>query len=298
MYDLIIIGSGPAGIVAGIYAWRKKLKTLVLTKDFLGQAGLTGVIENWPGEKEISGPGLMNKFEDHLKNYDIEIKEEEVVSLRKKESFIIKTEKEEFKSRSAIISTGRKAKELKVAGEKEFIGKGVVYCTTCDAPLFKNKKVLVVGGGNAGFESAIELADHAKEVLIFEAFSQITADEFLQEKAEKRDIKVFKNRKIKEIKGNNFLEEIVYQSPGKEETMKVDGLFIQIGSVAITDFIKEDLVDFDERGDIKIDFKTCQTKTKGLFAAGDVTDIRDKQIVIATGEGAKAALSAYNYLKK
>ncbi len=298
MYDLIIIGSGPAGITAGIYASRKKLKVLVLTKDFLGQTGLTGVIENWPGEKEISGPGLMDKFEDHLKNHDIEINEEKVVSLRKKKSFIVKTEKEEFKSRSVIVSTGRKAKELNISGEKEFVGKGVVYCTTCDAPLFKDKKVVVVGGGNSGFESAIELTDHAKEVFLFESFSEVTADEFLQEKAEKRGVKVFKRRKIKEIKGSNFLEEIVYESSGREEIMKLDGLFIQIGSVAITDFIKEDLVDFDERGDIKIDFRTCQTKTKGLFAAGDVTNIRDKQIVIATGEGSKAALSVYNYLKR
>ncbi len=297
MYDLIIIGGGPAGITAGIYSARKKIKTLVLAKDFIGQTGLTGTIENWPGEKVISGPELMDKFESHLKEHDIEIKENRVISLSKEENFSVKTENENFKSRAVIIATGRKPKALNIPGEKEFVGKGVVYCTTCDAPLFKDKSVVVVGGGNSGLESAIELTSYTKEVSLFEASSTLSGDEFLQEKAEKEGVKIFANRKIREIRGDKFVNEILFKEQDKEERAEVEGVFIQIGSIPIADFIG-DLVDFNRDGEVMIDLKTCKTKTEGLFAAGDVTDIRDKQIVVATAEGAKAALSVYNYLKK
>jgi len=298
MYDLIIIGGGPAGITAGIYASRKKLKTLILTKDFIGQTGLTGTIENWPGEKSITGLELMNKFERHLKNYDVEIKEEEVISLEKDKDFSVKTKKEEFNSKAVIIATGRKARALNIPGEKEFVGKGVVYCTTCDAPLFKDKKVVVVGGGNAGLESAIELTDHTSEVFLFEAALRLSGDEFLQERAKEKGVEIFTNRKIKEIKGSSFVEEVIFDDSGEEGKMQIEGIFIQIGSIPITEFIGDDLVDFNQSGEVVVDSKTCKTKTDGLFAAGDVTDARDKQIVVATGEGTKASLSAYNYLKK
>lgn len=298
MYDLIIIGGGPAGIVAGIYGARKKLKTLILTKDFIGQAGLTGTIENWPGEKNITGPELMNKFESHLKNYDVEIKDEEVISLEKDKDFSVKTKEEEFNSKAVIIATGRKPRALNIPGENEFVGKGIVYCTTCDAPLFKDKKVIVVGGGNAGLESAIELTDHTNEVFLFEAASQLSGDEFLQEKAKEKGVKIFTNRKIKEIKGSNFVEEVLFEDSGEEEKMQVEGVFIQIGSIPINEFIADNLVDFNQSGEVVVDYQTCETKTGGLFAAGDVTNVRDKQIVVATGEGTKASLSAYNYLRK
>ncbi len=293
MYDVIIVGGGPAGATAGIYSARKNLKTLLITKDFVGQTGLTGIIENWPGEKEITGPELMSKFEKHLRSYSIDIKEEKVLSLEK--GFKIKTESEEYLSRSVIIVSGRKSRELGVPGEKDFIGKGVVYCTTCDAPLFKGKRVIVVGGGNAGFESAIELTDHAAEVLLFEVSPVITADEILQKKAKEKGVKVFKEREIKELRGSTFLEEVDYEESGKIETVKADGLFVQIGSLPISD-IARGLVEFNESGEI-ITNARCETKTRGLFAAGDVTDVPYKQIVIAAGEGAKAALSMYDYLK-
>ncbi len=297
MYDLIIIGGGPAGITAGIYAARKKLKTLVIARDFIGQTGITSNIENWPGEKSIMGPELMAKFENHLKNYNMEIKEEEVFSLEKSNDFFVKTKNNDFTSKAVIIATGRKAKSLNVVGEKDFIGKGVVYCTTCDAPLFRDKKVVVVGGGNAGIEAAIELTDHTDKVFLFEALSKLSGDEFLQEKAKEKGVKIFTERKIKKIEGNNFVKEILFESSKKENKMQVDGVFIQIGSNPITDFIKSNLVDFNKNGEIIVDSKNCRTKTEGLFAAGDVTDVRDKQIVVATGEGAKAALSVYSYLK-
>lgn len=297
MYDLIIIGGGPAGITAGIYAARKRLKTLIITKSFIGQVGVSGVIENWPGEKNITGPELIMKFEDHLRVQEINITEEEVVEVRKEDNFRIKTNDNNYISKSLIVATGRRPRQINVPGEKEYTGKGVVYCTTCDAPLFKNKKVVVVGGGNTGFEAAIELTDYTKEILLFEMSSKVSADEILQEQAKEKNIKIYTNYKITKITGDNFLKNIHFENSKKEEeAMEIDGLFVQIGSVPIANFI-EHLVDFNIEKEIIINPETCETKTKGLFAAGDVTSIKYKQIVTATGEGAKAALSTYNYLK-
>jgi thioredoxin-disulfide reductase len=300
MYDLIIIGGGPAGITAGIYALRKKIKTLIIAKDFIGQAGMAGVVENWPGEKEILGIELMMKLKDHLSVYNPEIKEEEVVSIQKEEnSFIVKTKKDKYFSKTVLLATGRKARRLNVLGEKEFLGKGVAYCTTCDAPLFQNKKVVVVGGGNAGFEGAIELTKYTKEVSLFEFSSNIVADEALQEKAQNAGVKVYTNYKIEEVMGSNFLERIKYKDliSGEIKEVEAEGLFVQIGSTAIVDFVK-DLVEIDKFGDIVINPNTYETKTEGLFAAGDVTNVKHKQIVIATGEGAKASLSVNDFLKQ
>ncbi len=297
MHDLIIIGGGPAGITAGIYASRKKIKTLLIAKNFIGQVGVSGMIENWPGEKNIIGPELMIKFEEHLRVQEIEIIEDEVVAIKKENNFIVTTNNNNYQSKSIIIASGRKPRELNIPGEKEYTGKGVVYCTTCDAPLFKNKKVIVVGGGNTGFESAIELTDYAKEVLLFEASSKFNADEILQEKSKMKNIKTYVNHKITKISGDNFLRKIYFEKDGKEQSMDVDGLFVQIGSIPITKFT-DNLVDFNKENEIIINPENCETKTPGLFAAGDVTNIKYKQIVTATGEGAKAALSTYDYLKK
>jgi len=299
MYDLIIVGGGPAGITAGIYASRKRLKALIITKDFIGQTGVSGEIENWPGEKSILGPELMAKFKDHLDEHEIEKVEEKVVLVEKEDVFTVKTEKSSYKGQAIIFAAGRKPREMQVPGEKDFVGKGVVYCTTCDAPLFKNKRVVVVGGGNAGFESAIELTRYTDEVSLFEYSSSFSADEFLQEKAKKEGVNLVRNVKAESIEGDSFVRKINYKNleTNKSESSDVEGVFVQIGSVPITDSVK-DLVELDKGGNIVIDHRSNQTKIKGFFAAGDVTNIKSKQIVIATGEGAKAALSAYDYLKE
>ncbi len=299
MYELIIIGGGPAGITAGIYAQRKKLKTLFLTKDFIGQAGLTSFIENWPGEKEIRGGELMEKFKEHLFSYNPEVKEERVVSLLKKDGlFEVKTEKNSFLSRAVIVATGRFPKKLNIPGEEDFVGKGVAYCTTCDAPLFQGKRVVVVGGGNAGLESAIELSDYAKEVTVLERFSKISGDEILQKKAKEKGISLFCDTEITKIEGNVLVEKIYFKNLKEEveEVKEAEGVFIQVGTIPKTDFLK-DLIDLNECGEIKIDAKTSETSIRGVFAAGDVTDVRDKQVVVAAGEGVKALLSAYKYIK-
>lgn len=299
MYDLIIIGGGPAGITAGVYAARKKLNTLIVSKNFIGQTGMAGVIENWPGEKKILGPELIFKFTDHLDEYEIEKKEEEVVSITKKEKFLIKTKTTEYFSSAVIIATGRRPRELGVVNEKEFIGRGVVYCTTCDAPLFKNKKVVVAGGGNAAFEAAIEMKSYTEDVSLFDLSDNFLADEILQEKAKEMKIKLFSSVKINQVEGKNFLEKIRYTDlkTNKEEIIEAEGLFIQIGSLPITGFLNN-FVDLDKDKNVVVDFNTQETNVAGVFAAGDVTNSIEKQIVIATGEGSKAALSAYRFLKK
>ncbi len=304
MYDLIVIGGGPAGITAGIYAARKRTKSLVVTKDFSGQTGRAVVVENWPGIKKTSGPELIAAFKEHLDDLNIEINEEEtVVSIVKKDdSFLIVTDKgKNLSSKAVIVSSGKNPRPLKVPGEKEFLGKGVVYCVTCDAPLFSGKTIAVVGGGNAGFETALEMAEkYSPKVYLLETALKVRADEILQEKVEKNEkIELITGAMLKEIKGDNFVKSAVYEdvSSGENKEIEVEGVFVEIGSIPAADFLKN-LVDCNEKGEIVTNHKTGETKTPGLFAAGDVTDIRDKQIVVATGEGAKAALSAYSYITK
>jgi thioredoxin-disulfide reductase len=303
IYDLIIVGGGPAGITAGIYALRQKLKTLMITKDFGGQMNRKVVkIENYPGFPEISGQELIEKFVSHLKKYPIEIEMKEVVEIKKeKDYFRVKTKNnKEFFSKTVIVASGANPRSLGVKGEKEFIGKGVSYCPLCDAPLFKNKVVAVIGGGNAGFEAAIFLAEYAKKVYILEFSNQIRADKENQERAKKTGkIEIILNAKVEEIKGENFVRALVYKDLVSQQLkeIQVDGIFVEIGNIPSTAFVK-DLVDFNERGEIIVEFETMATKTPGLFAAGDCNAGKHKQIITACGEGAKAALSAYDYLQK
>lgn len=295
IYDLIIIGGGPAGVTAGIYAVRQKLKALLLTKSFGGQIAHKAVeIENYPGFEKISSVELIERFENQVKSKDIEIKNEKVIKLSKEEFFNIFTEGGNvLQAKAVIIATGAEPRKLGVKGEAEFIGKGVSYCPACDGPLFSNKKVAVIGGGEAGFETALFLKRYASEVIILEKGDKPLASPEIQERAQKQGIKVIVKAEVKELKGNDFVEELWYN----DTSILVQGVFIQIGHVPDASFAKG-LVDFNEKGEIIADFETYETKTKGLFAAGDINNGRMKQIVIACGEGAQAALFAYNYLIK
>lgn len=300
-YELIIIGGGPAGITAGIYAARKKLNTLLLTKDFTGQVGKTGTIENWPGKYQISGPDLIESFKLHLKNFEIEVKEEEVKSVTKNGDFfeVLTLKNNNFRAKAVIAASGRNPRPLKVPGEEKFMAKGVSFCSLCDAPLFKDKTVVVVGGGNSGFETALDLAKYCPKIYILEFLPKVKADEIYQEKAKNTGkISVITNALVKEIKGKDFVESLVYgdKVSGQLNELFAEGVFVEIGSLPAAAFLG-DLVEFNQQGEIKIEPKTCAAKTPGFFAAGDVTDVKQKQIVIAVGEGAKAALSAYNYLE-
>jgi len=302
VYDLIIIGGGPAGITAGIYAARKKLKTLLLTKDFIGQAGKTSRVDNYSGFFGVSGQELMKKFEGHLKKFEIEIKkDEEVTKVEKKgEFFSVKAENSnEFKTKALIVATGRDPRPLEVPGEKEFIGRGVSYCSICDSVFFKDKAVAVIGGGNSGFEAALDLVKYAKRIFIFERSDKIMADEILQEQVKKeKSIEIHLNKEIKKIEGRDKVQAMVYQDlkTGKTFQVPIDGVFVQIGTIPATGFLKG-LCEFNEKDEIKVDFESCGTSTPGLFAAGDVNNGKWKQIIIAAGEGARAALAAYEYLQ-
>jgi thioredoxin-disulfide reductase len=302
-YDLIIIGGGPAGIAAGIYAVRQKLSTLLITKSFGGQIARKAVgIENYPGFEKISGLDLIRKFEKHLRKQKIDIERDGARKVEKiNGKFMVKTAgKNVFKAKAVIIASGADPRPLEVPGEKKFIGKGVSYCTTCDGPLFVDKEVAVIGGGNSGFEAAIFLSSWVKKVYLLESADHVRAEEAVQEKAEKTGkIEIITSAVLKKIEGKNFVESASYQDNKTKKifSLKVDGIFVEIGSQPATSFVKG-LVDFNQKDEITINPGTMQTKTTGLFAAGDVTDVVYKQIVIAAGEGAKAALSVSNYLFK
>ena len=303
LYDLIIVGGGPAGITAGIYSARQNLKTLLITKEFGGQVARKAVnIENYTGFEEISGSDLIQKFENHLKRQKIDIEINEVIKLKKeKDIFIVSTKDgKSFESKAAIVASGGDPRPLEVPGEKEFIGRGISYCAICDGAFFSEKTVAIIGGGNAGFETAIFLSNIVKKIYILEFCEKAIADAENQERVKKiGKVEVITNAVLKEIKGDQFVKSIIFQDRKSQElkNLEVEGVFIQIGNQPATSFVK-DLVEFNERDEIKIEIENFRTKTPGLFAAGDVNIGRYKQIVTACGEGAKAALAAYDYLQK
>lgn len=308
LYDLIIIGGGPAGITAGIYATRQKMNFLLITKNFGGQlARKTVPVENWPGNLKISGEQLIRNFEKHLRKYTIDIERDEVSKIKKitdasknNNYFLITTKsKNKFKAISVIIATGADPRPLEIPGEKEFLGKGVSYCPLCDGPIFSKKIVAVIGGGNSAMEAVLFLAKYVKKIYILEFGAKLSAFEDLQEKAKKTGkVEVITNASVKKIEGKNVVERLIYEETNikKENILKVNGVFVEIGNHPATSFVK-DLVEFSNRDEIKINPYTCETKTPGLFAAGDVTDVFPKQIVVAAGEGAKAAVNAYKYIQ-
>lgn len=303
MFDLIIIGAGPAGITAGIYAARKALKTLLIAKDFFGQAGAATRVENWPGELGISGVALMQKLEKHLREFPIEILSGQKVRILKVAeplSFEAESGSATFRAKAAIIATGAKPRVLGVAGEKELVGRGVSYCATCDAPFFKDKVVFVVGGGNSGVSTALEMAKFTKKVYLIDKQAEFFADPVLQIQAEKEGkIEILKETILQKIEGEKNVQAVVYKNlkTGKTFQQPADGVFVQIGATANTDFLGG-LLALNEKGEIKVDPASGATSLAGVFAAGDCTDAPYKQMITAAGQGAVAALSAYKYLGK
>jgi len=304
IYDLIIVGGGPAGITAGIYAGRQRMKTLLITKEFGGQmAKKSTEVCNYPGFPRISGMELIEKFVDHLKVQEsVEIKFNQVKQIEKENDiFIITTaESEKLQSKSVIIATGADPRPLEAIGEKEFIGKGVSYCVTCDGPIFKNKTIAIVGGGNAGLEAALFMINYANKIYVLECGPEIKADEINKSDVAKSDkIEIITNASVKEIKGEIMVNSLIYQDNISQEvkTLEVGGIFIEIGCQPATALVKG-LVDFSKRDEIMVEFETFTTKTPGLFSAGDNNSGPYKQIVTAAGEGCKTALAAYDYLRK
>ena len=303
MYDLIIIGAGPAGVSAAVYAARQQLKMLIISKDIGGQVAKKAVdIENYPGFSKISGPDLVDLYSQQLKANKLQVQYDEVIDIDKQDNKFLVTLKSEkiYQAISVIVTSGAESKKISVPGEEEFAGKGVSYCSLCDGPVFKDKIVAVVGGGNNGFESAIFLSNYVKKIYILEYSPQVKADKENQDLVSKhKNIEVITNAKILRIKGKTFVNSITYEDllSKKENTLQVDGVFVEIGYRPSTSFVK-DLVDLNEKDEIIFEPKTLETKTPGLFSAGDCNVSKYKQIVMASGEGAKAALSAYEYIKK
>lgn len=302
MYDLIIIGAGPAGLSAAIYAIRKKLRVLVLAQAIGGQTTEAHLVENYLGIPEILGMDLVEKFKAHAKKFDTEIKEGvNVNEIAKTDSdFLVKTNKGEFQAKILIIASGKKYRRLDVPGAKEFESKGITYCATCDAPLFKNKIVAVVGAGDAGQDAAWQLTQYAEKIYLINRYQELRGEDVVvQNKIKKHPkIEIIDDSYPVEIKGDKFVQALIYRQNGSagNKEIAVAGVFVEIGSVPASEYLK-DMVQLNEKGEIIIDLKNNMSSRAGIFAAGDVTNIAEKQMIIAAGEGAKAALSAYEYLK-
>lgn len=295
-YDVIIVGGGPAGITAAIYTARRALKTLVITKEPGGQVVKTPDIENYPGFDLIAGIDLAKKFIDQAKKFGAEIIYDEVIEIgEKKNQLFVKTDKEEFHPHALVLAFGKVPRKLHIAGEKEFSGRGVSYCGTCDAPFFKNKTVVVTGGGNSAFDTALLLARVAKKVYLIHRRDEFRAEDILIEKTKKnKKIEIITNANLKEIKGETVVKSVEVEVAGKIRQIETDGVFIEIGYIVEGGLIK-DFVKMDARNQIVVDKEQATSRT-GVFAAGDLTDSFYKQIVISAGEGAIAGLSAAKYV--
>jgi alkyl hydroperoxide reductase subunit F len=298
MYDLLIVGAGPAGITASVYAARKRMNFLVISKDIGGQTLYSWDIENYTGYQFITGPELVQKFKEHLDQFHVEVKEDEETTLLKKDGdkVIVETNKGKYEAKTAIIASGRKSRLLEVEGENEFRNKGVTYCATCDGPLFADMDVAVIGGGNSALESVLQLIKIAKKIYLVDIAPRLIADPIMIEKAESSPkVTIYNYTKVEKIYGDNFVQGLSIAHRGKTENLSVQGIFIEIGSIPSSDFVKD--VAKNEMGEIMINCRS-ETNVSGIFAAGDVTDVPAKQIVVACGEGAKAALRAFEYLSK
>lgn len=298
-YDLLIVGGGPAGLTAAIYATRRKLKTVLVSMTIGGQMALTNEIENYPGFDHIDGLTLADKMKVQAEKFGAEFVFEEIQEIEKaNNSFIAKTANNDYEVKAIILSFGLTPRKLNVLGEREFTGRGVTYCAICDGPLFKNKTVAVIGGGNSAIEAAEYMSKIAKQVYVINRTDQFRATPILLEQAKNRkNIEFHCFTEVLEIKGEGVVKSITtanMQDQSKTEEIKLDGVFIEIGYQAKTDWLRG-VVDLNGRGEIITD-RDGATSTEGIFASGDCSDTHYKQIVISAGEGAKAALQAYKYI--
>jgi len=302
MYDLIIIGGGPAAVSAGVYAGRKRLHTLVITNSFGGQSVVSNDIQNWIGTTSISGFDLAQSLEKHLRaQSDIQIEEgEEVEKIEKKEdgTFVVLTKSKRFETKTVLVASGSGRKKLNVPGEKEFEGKGVFYCSICDAPLFGEKIVAVIGGGNSALEAVVDLMKYASKIYLLHHGAELKGDPITQEKIKSLSkVEIIYQAETKEIKGDGVVTEIVFMDlkTKEEKTISIDGVFVEIGAVPNSTFVSG-LLEVDKYGAIVVDARTQATTCMGIWAAGDVTDIPYKQNNISVGDAVKAILNIHEFL--
>jgi thioredoxin-disulfide reductase len=302
IYDFLILGGGPAGLNAAIYATRKGLTTVMVAKDIGGQLKNTNDVENYLGFQRIDAKELIDLFKKHAASLDIPIVSgQKVVSFTKEgDLFLSKLENGEvIKSRTALIALGGTPRQLHVKGEDEYYGRGLTYCAICDGPFYKEKVIAVAGGGNSGVEAAIDLSKITKKVILINRGDKLTADRTLTEKLETiKNVEVENDLSIEEVRGQKALNEVIAKNnlTGKDVSFKVDALFVEIGNVPNSKLF-EGLVALNERKEIITD-QLQHTSVEGLYAAGDITNQPYRQIIIAAAEGAKAALEANNLLMK
>lgn len=304
-YDIVIIGGGPAAVAAGVYAARKKAKTLLVAESFGGQSIVSADIHNWIGERNISGIALAEKLEDHIRGYkdDVEIWSDRVESITRSASdaqlFSIQTKAgKSVEARAVIVCSGSSRKRLGIEGEDKLDGRGVCFCSICDAPLFGDKDVVVIGGGNAGLEAVIDLHPYAKKIYLVNRGAVLRGDAVTQEKIKTfPNVECIFNATPVEILGDTFVSGMKYTDgvTGMEKTLDVQGVFIEIGSVPNSGLAKG-VVEVDEIGRIKVDPRTMRTSALGIWAAGDVTDGLYQQNNIAAGDAVRALLNAHAYL--
>ena len=301
LYDVIIIGGGPAGLSAAVYAARKVLKTLLVSKDIGGQVAWTYDVDNYLGFSQVETADLIAKFEEHVEKYGVEklvgveVKTLEMTGKIKK---VITDNGKTYLTKTLIIATGKRPRPLNVPGEKELIGMGVTYCSTCDAPLFADLDVAVMGGGNSALEAVIDLMKVARKVYMV-SLTPLTGDEIIRDKViNSPKVEIFIKYKALRIEGESTVEGIEIESleTGEKNRLDVQGIMVEIGLFPNSELVL-DTMEINRMGEIVIDSR-CRTGISGIFACGDVTDVPYKQVIVAAGEGAKAALSAYDYIIK
>lgn len=298
-YDLIILGAGPAGMTAVVYAARKQLDALVISDDVGGQAMWSSGIENYLGFMLVTGADLVQKFEEHVRKFDVP--QEYTCAKRVSATdgvFHVDTDDDRtFYARALVVATGKSPRLLDVPGEKEFMGRGVVYCATCDGPLFAGKTVAVVGGGNSGLDATVQLMKTCPKVYLIDAESSLRADEIMIEQVRAaHNVEILSRTSVREIFGDGFVNAIGVEDADTHASRRIDveGVFVEVGLAPNSGCVK-DLLRLNHLGEIPVDC-AARTGTPGLYAAGDVTDVPEKQIIIAAGDGAKAALGAYSYI--
>ncbi len=302
-YDTIIIGGGPAGAAAAVYAARKKLKTMLIAEEFGGQSLVSASIENWVGEISISGRDLAEKLEKHVRaQADVEIRlSERVTGVREGADCLFEVSSDQggkYRAKTVIVASGGRRKRLNVPGESRFAGRGIAFCSTCDAPFFEGLDVAVVGGGNSALETVIDLVPYARTIYQLIRGEKLKGDPVIQEKvAAIPKLNLFKNVEVQEILGEERLTGLRYRDlkTGEVKKLAVNGVFVEIGSSPNSDFIVS-LVDTNQAGEILVEQRTAKTSKWGIFAAGDVTNDPFKQNNISAGDAVRAALSAYHYL--
>ena len=303
LYDTVVIGGGPAGAAAAVYAARKKLKTLVITEAFGGQSVVSSGIQNWVGEVSLSGLDLAEKLKKHVEaQKEIEIKTpERVIAVTQGGDCIFEAKTDSgtaYRSKTLIVCSGGRHRRLGIPGEGKFEGRGLAFCSTCDAPFYNGLDVTVVGSGNSALEAVVDLIPYAPKIYLLVRGEKLKGDPVTEEKIKgSAKLQMMSNIEVKEILGDKTVTGLRHKDKkaGEVKELAVSGVFVQIGLSANSDFIKS-LVDTNQAGEIIVEHRTGQTSRRGVFAAGDVTDDPFKQNNISAGDGVRAALSAYQFI--